>query len=310
MSRMPKISVAVPLYNKGAYIDETVKSALSQTFSDFEIIVVDDGSTDDGVSKVSNLGDSRIVVVTQDNAGAAAARNRALHEAQAPFVAFLDADDIWFPDHLLHLTNLSQRFPAVALFGNGFVEARAGERPPPPLENVEYRLLGNYFSECAFSREPFFTSSCMVRRERALELGGFPVGNFCGEDLALWIRIAACDQVAISDYIGCWYRRQPDSLSFQPSYRNAPDISMAALEELLRAESSMSAPRKRIVQEYYFRIALAHSLDCLIAGEVEAAKKFLQLSAETQAFRSRWRQATLLAWTPKPVRDLIFRLRR
>jgi glycosyltransferase involved in cell wall biosynthesis len=341
----PRISAAIPLYNKSAYIEDTVRSALSQSFSDLEIIVVDDGSTDDGAAKLCRLGDSRLRIVQQANAGPAAARNRAMAEAKAPFVAFLDADDLWLPDHVLHLAALSERFPTAALFGNRFLQVpprRAGSgllrdssvgpseadsetrhacgntsptaamktaKNAPADPDIKYRLLDDYFEECVFFAEPFFTSSCMVRRDRALEVGGFPVGNFCGEDLALWIKLAAADYVAISNYLGCCYRRQPDSLSFQPFYRNANDISMAVLEDLLAQNPGWPPARRHSIREFYFRIALAHCFDCLIAGETSQAKRFLNMSARTQALRSRWHKAKLLALTPKPIRNLLLSLR-
>ena len=305
----PKVSVAVSLYNKAAYIEDTLRSALAQSFSDIEIVVVDDGSTDDGAERVARLNDTRLVLIRQANTGAAAARNRALANAKAPFVAFLDADDIWLADHLLHLTALAEQFPHATLLGNRFVQTCGTETPPVSQGTVEYRELEDYFAECVFSQEPFFTSSCMVRRDRALELGGFPVGEFCGEDLALWIKLAAADRVAVSGYVGCCYRRHPGSLSFQPFYRNASDISMSVLDELLVQNPDWPARRRYNIREFYCRIALAHCLDCLIAGEMPQARRFLKLSAQTEALRSRWRKAKLLALTPKPVRNLVLSLR-
>ena len=92
--------MAVPLYNKAGTVVETIGSVLAQSMPAFEIIVVDDGSTDDGAARVRAFDDPRIGVSVQPNAGVSAARTRALAAAQCALVAFLDADDVWLPDHL------------------------------------------------------------------------------------------------------------------------------------------------------------------------------------------------------------------
>jgi glycosyltransferase involved in cell wall biosynthesis len=308
MTQPPALSVAIPLFNKAGFIVETVRSALSQSFADFEIIVVDDGSTDDGVSKLRDIDDPRLTVTRQENSGVAVARNQAMQEARGRFVAFLDADDLWQPDHLLHLMRMSDRFPQAALFGNAFVEVVRNEPRRHSERPVQYRLVDDYFSECAEGRPPFFTSSCMVLRRCATESGGFPTPKAAGEDLALWTRMAAGAPVAASDYIGCVYRRTVDSLSSQ-AYRLAKDVSMSTLLEILDQHPDWPSERKSSAQEYYFRLALAHCLDCLKAGDVEAAKNFLQISSGTNAQRRRWWQARLLVSTPSAVRKLIFQLR-
>jgi hypothetical protein len=305
MSARPAISVAIPLYNKEAYIEATVRSALGQSFADFEILVVDDGSRDQSLDRLSHINDPRLMVIRQKNAGVGAARNRALADATAPFVAFLDADDLWNPEHLAHLMILHQRFPQAELLGNRFMEM-AGDMPSQLTTSVEYRLLDEYFEICALQSQPFFTSSCMVRRERALAVGGFPTGKVCGEDLALWIKLAVQAPVAASTHVGAIYRRPAVSLSSSSSYRTAPDSSMATIQDLLGQHPEWSVRRRRQLEEYFFRLALAHVLDSTRAGEAAEAAKYLRLSSQTQELRWRWRQAKLLSTLPKPLRQIAF----
>ena len=97
---MATISIVIPLYNKGFIISETLDSVLAQTFTDFEIIIVNDGSTDNGFEIVSQFSDKRIKLFQQQNKGAAAARNLGIEKATGELIAFLDADDYWYPNHL------------------------------------------------------------------------------------------------------------------------------------------------------------------------------------------------------------------
>jgi len=304
----PAVSIAIPLYNKAPFIADTVRTALAQSFADHEIVVVDDGSTDGGADTLRQFDDPRLKIIRQPNAGVATARTRALREGQGRYVAFLDADDLWHPDHLHHLMAMADRFPQAELLGNDYAAGSAHDGwPATPGGPVQYRLA-DYFGECAYGRAPLYTSSCMVLRSRALALGGFPIGNYCGEDLALWIMLAAEAPVAVSNFIGCHYRRGIDSLSRQSSYRNAPDVSMATLRDLLQRHGDWPEERKRAVREYYFRLALAHGLDCLRAGEIGEAGRFLELAADTQSQRRRLWQARALAALPAPLRGMTFRL--
>ena len=108
---MPFLSVIIPLYNKESYIKNTLRSVLEQNFTDFEIIIVNDGSTDNSLEIVSSFKDERIQVIHQPNSGASSSRNKAIQSAKTQYIAFLDADDFWFPNHLEELVQLIQDFP-------------------------------------------------------------------------------------------------------------------------------------------------------------------------------------------------------
>jgi glycosyltransferase involved in cell wall biosynthesis len=302
----PVITVAVPLYNKAGTAGQAIGSALAQSMPAFEVVVVDDGSSDDGAARIRAVGDPRIRVIAQANAGVAAARNRAMAEAQCELVAFLDADDVWRPDHLQHLLALTERFSEAALFGNRFVEFSGERVPAVPDRAPAYRLLDDFFAAWAYGPQPFFTSSCMVRRTQALAAGGFPAGHSRGEDLALWIELAARHPVAVSSYVGCGYRRGPDALTSR--LVTSPDISMLTLDRLIAENEAWPPARRRSAREYYHRIALAHVLDCLRAGDTDSARRFLDLASGTEALRARWWRARLLAGAPRPLRDLVFAL--
>jgi glycosyltransferase involved in cell wall biosynthesis len=303
----PAVSVAIPLYNKAPFILATVQSVLAQQFTEFEIVVVDDGSTDGGAAQLHALNDSRLRIESQSNSGVAVARTRAMSLGRGRYVAFLDGDDLWHPLHLSRLMDLVRRYPEAELFGNSFAEAAGSMVPASTSAPAHYRLVEDYFGECAAGRMPFFTSSAMALRERALAVGGFPVGDYCGEDLALWILLAADAPVAVTDFVGCFYRRGIESLSYRPSYRNATDVSMLILDELARRTDWPEA-RRAAAREYYSRLALAHCFDCLQAGEMDQARKYMQLVAPTPGLRWRLRQARILSMAPRPLRAKLFEL--
>ena len=123
-----RVSVIIPLYNKAPYVRRALDSAAAQTFRDFELIVVDDGSTDEGARVVEDYGDGRVRLVRQPNAGPGAARNRGIAEARGELLAFLDADDAWTPPFLAECVRLlDEQGPGVAAVSTGYVEYPKGE---------------------------------------------------------------------------------------------------------------------------------------------------------------------------------------
>ncbi len=121
---MPLFSVVIPLFNKEKYIEETIKSVLNQSFKDFELIIINDGSTDKSLAIAKNvlspITNSRII--TQKNSGLSATRNNGVKEAKGELIAFIDADDLWFPDFLQHIYNLYKTFPEASVYGTSYLE--------------------------------------------------------------------------------------------------------------------------------------------------------------------------------------------
>lgn len=111
------ISVVIPLYNKAHTIGRTLGTVMRQTFQDFEVVIVNDGSTDDGTNVIrKNFTDSRIRIIDQENAGVSMARNRGVDEAKGKWIAFLDGDDEWHPEYLNEMQKLIVKYPEAGLF--------------------------------------------------------------------------------------------------------------------------------------------------------------------------------------------------
>lgn len=200
---MPDVSIVIPLYNKERDVGRAISSVLAQSFHDFELIVINDGSTDGSVGVVRHFDDPRIRLIDQANAGVSAARNRGVVEAQSGLVAFLDADDEWLPGFLATIVRLRDRFPDAGVLATGYrVRDTAGfERnalvrglPEPQWEGI----LDDYFAVAARSEPPICSSSVAVQKGVLGEIGGFPSGVPSGEDLLTWARLAVATPIAYS----------------------------------------------------------------------------------------------------------------
>ena len=197
------ISVIIPLYNKEKQIVHTLQSVLNQTFQDFEIVIVDDGSTDGSVAEVEKFSESRIRLIHQKNAGVSAARNRGIEAAKYDLIAFLDADDEWKPEYLATQYHLFQKYPDCNVFACNYEFRDAeGKVTPTIIRKLPFTsddgILTNYFEVASCSHPPLWTSAVMVKKQAIQKIGGFPVGIKSGEDLLTWARLAVNVKIAYS----------------------------------------------------------------------------------------------------------------
>lgn len=204
------ISVVIPLYNKEKQISHTLQSVLNQTFQDFEIVIVDDGSTDGSVDEVKKLTDPRIRLICQTNAGVAAARNRGIEEAKSDLIAFLDADDEWKPEYLTTQYHLYQKYPECSVYACNYeFRDSKGKVTPTIIRKLPFKgedgILSNYFEVASCSHPPLWTSAVMVKKQAIQAIGGFPIGIKSGEDLLTWARLAVNEKIAYSRSVQAIY---------------------------------------------------------------------------------------------------------
>jgi len=195
------ISVVIPLYNKEKQIARTLRTVLAQTYQDFEIVIVNDGSTDRSVNEVAKFTDSRIRLINQLNAGVSAARNRGIAEAKGEYVALLDADDEWKPDYLETQMALAKNYPEASVFAVNYeFKDTSGKITPTILRNIRFEgecgIMDNYFEVASTSHPPICSISIMARKGAFESVGGFPVGIKSGEDLLTWARLACRYKIA------------------------------------------------------------------------------------------------------------------
>lgn len=214
---MSFFSVIIPLYNKETFIENTLKSVLQQTFTDFEVIVVNDGSTDKSLEKANRIKDSRIQIYNQENSGASAARNKGLDLASSDYIAFLDADDLWNENHLQTLYMLIQDFPVAGIFASRYqLVFKNNSVSVPEFKDISSNFRGivtDYF-ESSLNYAVATSSSIAVPSKIFKELGNFKTYISSGQDTDMWLRIALQYPVAISDKITASYLHfVEDSLS-------------------------------------------------------------------------------------------------
>jgi glycosyltransferase involved in cell wall biosynthesis len=213
----PRITVVVPLYNKKAFIARTLTSVLAQSIQDIEVIVVDDGSTDDGGSIVATCTDPRVRLVRKENGGDASARNMGIRAATGEYIAFIDADDEWLPDHLSVLLAVAAAFPkAVAIcdeyrgsdtsFGHLLGAAQSIEIPGTGLAVNCYFL--DYLQKMTEGLFVASSSSTLIKRGDWAHFGiNFFEGMKRGADVNFWVKLARRGDFVYCDYPGAIYHR-------------------------------------------------------------------------------------------------------
>lgn len=201
------ISVVIPLYNKAHTIVNTLQTVLNQSFNNFEIIIINDGSTDNGTELIMNFSsDSRIRIIDQENQGVSAARNFGVLNAKFDFIAFLDADDEWLPDYLMKMNEAIELFPAAGMYCcAGIVRNADGSEFDRIAQQYQNKIL-----EIDFFENPgvfLHTSATVVAKAQFLNTSGFPVGMKRNQDFALFFSLAFIAPVVycgvpLSVYVG------------------------------------------------------------------------------------------------------------
>lgn len=196
-------TVIIPLYNKAAYVGKALQSVFHQTYPEFELIVVNDGSTDDSFAQLSVISYQlsvedpvsykKLKIVEQKNQGVSAARNNGVKIAKYDYIAFLDADDWWEPDYLQEMKNLIESFPEAGIYGSGYYIVKNGRKriAPVGIEPDFEKGLINYCRVYANTLcMPLWTGATIIKKNIFESEQGFKLTLKLGEDFDLWVRVA------------------------------------------------------------------------------------------------------------------------
>lgn len=185
------ISVVIPLYNKGRSIQDTINSVLNQSYVNFELIIVNDGSTDDSLEVVVSIHDPRIIVINKENGGVSSARNLGIHKSSYEYIAFLDGDDIWSPNHLEILYGSLSLLDSDCIGGAGttFYKSHHKIFDETRFKKSEPKVIDDYFEFMSSSTGRFNSSTLLVKKSKILETGLFNESLKYGEDVEFWYKL-------------------------------------------------------------------------------------------------------------------------
>ena len=268
------VTIIIPTFNCEEYLSSAIESAISQTYFSTEIIVVDDGSTDNTKMKISNYINSPLKYIYQVNAGPAAARNAGIKVANGEYIAFLDSDDVWYPDFLEKALLLFTEKTGVVYGWCEFIDKNSNIMSNYIRKNRSY--TGNVLKEL-FSEFFVITSSVVMKKECLDIIGNFNENLMVGEDYDLFLRIASKYEFICLDEIKIKRRILANSLSRQDSKVDAMN-DISTLENFKKLHHDFYRTNKKYVDtrlsDYYFNLAY----NCLERGEHYLPIKCLVLS--------------------------------
>ena len=254
---MPKISVMIPVYNSARFLQEAIESVLAQTYKDYEIIVIDDGSTDNTKEVLAPYCD-RIRYIYQQNQGASSARNKGIRYSQGEYIAFLDADDIWLPEKLHIQVDYLDNNQEIALIYSWALWVDVNGRPLNKRNRSNRSLPTGDIFNILFVRNFITPSSVMIRKRMLDTVGLFDESLTHAEDHELWLRIAReFKGFGINKYL-CKYRDTPQSLS-KRNMENAFKCRRGVIEKYYKLSHDLGRPisqalYKRAIGRFFFRI--------------------------------------------------------
>lgn len=288
-----RFSVIIPLYNKEAEIERAICSALAQTYAPLEIIVVDDGSTDDGARIAEGTGSPLVRVVRQQNAGETAARNRGMSEAQGGYFALLDADDEWRPGFLAEIAGMIDEFPGCGIYCTGFdIVNTDGEYP---ARTPSGRGIIQDFFRVSMKVFIATSSSSALWAEAVKQVGGFPEGMRLGGDLYMWIKTALA-------YPVCFSPERLVRVHAAASNRSAaiyrPENTRFSLRDFV-------TPDNFWLNEYTARAALGKAIIISVRGGTEQARSDEKFFAWNRHSRRLWLRLWVLNRLPRRWRPAV-----
>ena len=305
----PEISIIMPCYNAEAYIGASLQSVLQQHFTDFELIIVNDGSTDASADILRDIKDPRVRVIDQTNAGVITARNRGLAEARGELVAFLDSDDTWHPEFLSRLHAALRTSPEACLAYCGWQNlGLPGQRGDPfiPPDYEGPAKLEQLLESC---RWPIHAA--LVKRNEVERAGGFDPQFPTAEDYWLWLRIAPFKPIVRVPLPLAYYHHHGEQRSTARNrVQKAVNRWQIRLEFLRRYPEVRTRLDKRRLRELVHGTLLAWGYRCYWNDDLPAARSIFRIVMKTGYGSLRDWVYMLPAWLPLSLHTRLLQLGR
>lgn len=291
---MTYFSVIIPLYNKSNYIKETLTSVINQTYVFFEIIIVDDGSTDDSLEVVQQFDDNRIKIFSKTNGGVSVARNFGVSKAQNEYIAFMDADDLWETNYLEEMAKMIRLYPESGMYGCGY-QAVYSTKTVPYGTQLETGYITNYFEQ-VLKNGITWTSATVVPKTILNKIGGFPEGMVAGEDRYTWAKIAIQYPVACSAKLLASYNVINSGVNLR---KGKVDLCEERWIDLYQEGEFYR-------NEFIASMAIEDGLRYIFGHHKQRCKEIVDEFSYTKLWRKSWLKLKILTKLPNYLIDLYF----
>jgi len=253
------VSVVIPAYNSEKYIDKAINSVLNQTYQDFEIIIIDDGSVDNTRQIIENTNDSRIKYIYQENSGPAAARNNGIKNASGEYIAFLDSDDVWLPEKLEKQIKILKKESDICLVFTAFVMQDEGKEKKEIYRFKTYKnekLVKNLLLN-PMATVPY-PSTVMIKKSYLDMVGYFDTELYTSEDWDLWMRLATKANFYYIDEVLVNRFRPKTSITSSLDLSKVEECYLKVVNNFFDQNAAYSKLKLQGFSYVYFNLALAY----------------------------------------------------
>ena len=295
-------SIVIPLYNKEDSVAMSLRSILAQSFQEFEIIIVNDGSTDRSVEQIRDITDPRIRLIEQANQGVSVARNTGIQNASYDFIAFLDADDLWHRDYLRCMADCIERYPEFSWWGAGYTST-VGESVIRANNEKKYVFSEDAtevvdFFEQSRSRYVVHMTSFIARREALMSEAKFPVGFKYYEDLEVFCRLAQLSQLPLVEHVLSYWRQDAENRACnRRKVMSLPPIFNETIAMVQGGGAKCEEARSQCL--FIIELLLNEAaLMCASGKERSIARSYARMGMAYPESRKRASKAYLYSWLP------------
>ena len=275
MNEMPNFTVVIPLHNKEQHISRAIESVIRQNYRNFELIIVNDGSTDNSINIVRHY-ENDLKIIDQENMGVSAARNTGLRHAKNEYIAFLDADDEWHCDFLVHIAKMIEASPQAGIYCTNYYKKLGNQTALActTTRNTEPCVI-NYFSVAAYDSTPVSSSSVCIPRKILEHAGLFPENIRLYEDLTLWIKISLEYDLVFDNAPMATYHRDALDRSCNRIVPDRNSLPFAALVEAANEKKTIDDKERIAATVFINKYALLNAFKAACADNVEESRFIL-----------------------------------
>ncbi|MBD8490484.1 glycosyltransferase family 2 protein [Echinicola sp. CAU 1574] len=294
-------SVVIPLFNKEQHIEKTIRSVLNQTYKEFEIIIVNDGSTDKSLEVLKKFNDNRIRIFSKENGGVSSARNYGIKKSSYQYIAFLDADDTWFEKYLEKMHSLIVQYPQAGMFNSSY-EMEFKKRLITPNSHLEEGLVANYF-KLSISSPISWTSATIVKKEVFEEVGYFPEGMIGGEDVFMWTKVAISYPVVFTPEVLVLYNKEQSNIALRAGKKDTCKESWSDLYSESNKDLNKFIAQKAIMKGKRYSWGGFTNESRKIEKEFKYINQYEDIS-------HKWKTLYILNRTPNFIKKLILKIKQ